>query len=72
MNNITNHDSPYLAVSYLRRAEIHDRLGENAQAAEHYTEFIDLWSDCDPELRPMVEEARRALERLAESRSLPD
>ena len=67
MNNITNHDSPYLAVSHLRRAEAHERLGEPEKAAEHYREFIDLWRDCDPELRPMVDEARRALERLPEA-----
>ncbi len=64
MNTITNHDSPYLAVSHLRRAEAYERLGDAGNAAEHYREFIDLWRDCDPELRPMVEEARRALERV--------
>ena len=67
MNTVTEYDSPYLAMAHLRRAEIYDRLGSREKAAEHYTSFIDLWRDCDPELRPMVDEARRALERVMPS-----
>ena len=51
MNTVTEYDSPYLAMSHLRRAE-------------HYERFIYLWRDCDPEMRPLVVEARQALERL--------
>ncbi len=35
---------------------------------EHYTTLLELWSDCDPELRPQVQSARRALERLGAER----
>lgn len=48
----------YLAPSHLRRAEIHDRRGELDQALEHYRRFLSLWSNSDPELAPLVEQAR--------------
>ena len=31
---------------------------EPPQAREHHRKFVQLWKDCDPELRPMVEAAR--------------
>jgi tetratricopeptide (TPR) repeat protein len=54
----------YLPLSHLRRAEILDRQGDSKNAAVSYKAFIDLWRDCDPELRPMVDLARRRLEGL--------
>jgi tetratricopeptide (TPR) repeat protein len=51
----------YLAPAHLRQAEIFEKLGEKQKAAEHYRKFLQLWGECDPELRPMVEEARRRL-----------
>jgi hypothetical protein len=50
--------------SHLRQAQVHERLGEPERAAVQYRRFLELWSDCDPEFRPMVETAQRALERL--------
>jgi hypothetical protein len=35
--------------------------GERQKAREHYARFLELWRDCDPELRPLVEEARRRM-----------
>jgi hypothetical protein len=29
-----------------------------------YRAFVELWRDADPELQPMVDEARAALQRL--------
>jgi hypothetical protein len=55
----------YLPLSHLWRAEIRNRLGDSKNAAANYKEFIDLWSDCDPELRPMVDLARQRLAGLA-------
>ncbi len=55
----------YLPLSTFRRAEILDRQGDSKNAAVSYKAFIDLWEECDPELRPMVELARRKLEALA-------
>ena len=64
----TLESSPYELVlrapAHLHRAEIHEKSGDRAQAIEHYHAFVDLWKDADPELQPMVEEARTALRRL--------
>jgi hypothetical protein len=40
-------------------AEIYERQGNRQKAAEHFTRFVELWKDCDPEFRPLVEDARR-------------
>lgn len=53
---------PYLAISHLRRAEIYEEMDENERAAEHYARFVELWSAADPELQPLVEDARAKLE----------
>jgi tetratricopeptide (TPR) repeat protein len=55
----------YLAPAHLRRAEILERLGRPEEAALHYNRFIELWRECDPELRPEVARAEDALERLS-------
>ncbi|MCH7876158.1 MAG: protein kinase [Gemmatimonadetes bacterium] len=55
----------YLAPSHLRRAEIYERLGQPEKAAEHYARFVELWADCDPELRPVVDDAKERIARLA-------
>ncbi len=61
-------DLPFIAPSHLRRAEIYERLGDNAQAVEHYTRFLDLWKDADPELQPTVRDVQQRLAKLAEER----
>jgi serine/threonine protein kinase len=55
----------YLPLSHLWLGEICDRQGDSKNAAAHYKAFIDLWRDCDRDLSPMVELARRKLEALA-------
>ncbi|MCZ6755316.1 MAG: hypothetical protein O7E49_08390, partial [Gemmatimonadetes bacterium] len=55
------HDRIYIAPSHLRRARIHERLGNLDTAAEHYRAFIELWQDADPEFQPLVVEARARL-----------
>lgn len=57
-------DLVYLAPSHHRRARIHERRGEVALAVRHYGRFVSLWRDADPQLQPLVEEARHALARL--------
>jgi serine/threonine-protein kinase len=49
------------APAHLRLAEIYDRRGEPEKATAHYARFVELWKDCDPEFRPLVEEARRRM-----------
>jgi tetratricopeptide (TPR) repeat protein len=46
------------------RAEIREEAGDRDGAVRLYREFLDLWKDADPELQPMVEEARASLRRL--------
>jgi DNA-binding SARP family transcriptional activator/Tfp pilus assembly protein PilF len=47
-----------------RLGQLHEARGDRDRAAEHYTEFIELWRDADPELQPRVREARRRLAAL--------
>jgi len=49
----------YLAPAHLHQAEIYARRGQRELAAGHYRKFIELWSDADPELQPVVENARK-------------
>ena len=58
------HDIIYYAHSHLRRGEIYERLGERERAIEHYRIFVELWEDCDDELRPQFEAARQRLAAL--------
>jgi class 3 adenylate cyclase/tetratricopeptide (TPR) repeat protein len=64
----TLESSPYelilRAPAHLRRAEIYEESGDRARAVEHYRAFVELWKDADPELQPIVDEARVALRRL--------
>ncbi len=61
----------YVAPAHRRRAEIYERMGQSEQAAHHYNRFMGLWENCDPELRPLVDEAERQLERLTGERAAP-
>jgi tetratricopeptide (TPR) repeat protein len=54
----------YRAPAHLRQAELYERLGDRQQAIEHYSRFIQLWKNCDPEQRPSVERARARLASL--------
>jgi hypothetical protein len=54
------YDLHYLAPAHLGRARIHERRGERALAAAQYRRVAELWAECDPELRPVVDDARRA------------
>ncbi len=51
------HEMVYIAPAHLRRAEIHDQLGQTEQATYNYRKFTEIWSDCDPELRAVVDKA---------------
>lgn len=47
-----------------RLGRIHERLGDAAKARDAYELFVTAWQDADPELQPLVEEARTAVRRL--------
>jgi tetratricopeptide (TPR) repeat protein len=44
--------------------KVYEGLGKLDEARLHYGRFVSWWQDCDPELRPLWEEGRQALERL--------
>lgn len=54
----------YRAPAHLLQAEIQQRLGNRAAAAEHYSRFIGLWRACDPALRPLLDGAKTQLARM--------
>lgn len=61
---ISMFDLVFAAPSHLRRAEILERRGELEEARRHYARFIELWSDSDSELQPIVEQAKQSIVRL--------
>jgi hypothetical protein len=50
----------------LERARLADRLGDTATAVHYYRFVAQAWLHADPELQPVVAEARAALRRLGE------
>ena len=51
--------------SQLYLGRIYERTGRTAEALDAYEFVIHAWRNADPELRPLVEEARRAVTRIA-------
>jgi hypothetical protein len=58
-------DAFELGPTYERLAALHEESGNTAKAIYYYGKLVELWKDADPELRPRVEAARRAIEALA-------
>ncbi|MFQ5751321.1 MAG: tol-pal system YbgF family protein, partial [bacterium] len=58
----------YLGPTYVRCAGIYEKLGNTDKAIEFYGRFVELWQDCDTELRPMVKDARQKLKHLLEQK----
>jgi hypothetical protein len=61
---VSAYELVFRTPSHLHRAEIYDQSGDRARAIEHYRAFLALWEDADPELQPLVRDARTALQRL--------
>jgi tetratricopeptide (TPR) repeat protein len=51
-----------------RLGELHDEQGDLEAAAVYYAQFIDLWSEADPDVRPRVEAARSRLQDIVRER----
>jgi tetratricopeptide (TPR) repeat protein len=51
-------------LTRLKLARAYEMLGENEKAHAAYAYFVEAWADADPELQPMVEEAKRSMVRL--------
>ena len=48
----------------LKLARVYERMGEKEKARDAYLYFVESWVDADPELQPIVEEAKQAIVRL--------
>jgi len=48
----------------LERARLAERLGDRPTAVKYYQFVVQAWLHADPELQPVVAEARAALARL--------
>jgi tetratricopeptide (TPR) repeat protein len=55
----------YLAPAHLLRARIYEERGDRARAGLHYRRFLELWSEADPELQPVIVAARKRLGALS-------
>jgi tetratricopeptide (TPR) repeat protein len=58
-------DASYLAASYQRLGEIYEAKGDRAKATENYEKLIALWKNADPELQPIVKDAKERVGRLS-------
>jgi ATP/maltotriose-dependent transcriptional regulator MalT len=56
----------YLPIKHLKLAELYEATGDTEKAAGHYREFVELWKDCDPELRPILTDIQSRLSRLTQ------
>jgi len=54
-------DGQYVPGSLLLRGRILEGMGDRAGAAVAYGRFVKQWAGCDPELRPILEDARARL-----------
>lgn len=59
------YDTPFIAIAQLRQAQIHERAGRRARAAECYRRTLRLWRDASAEFAPLVAQARAGLARVA-------
>ncbi len=60
-------DQYYLAGSHKRLGELYEARGDKQKALAHYTKFVELWKDGDPELQPRVAEVRARIGRLRDA-----
>ncbi len=63
--NTSLHDLVYVAPSHFHRGEIYEARGDLEAAVAHYERVLELWRDADPELQPLVGEARARIARMA-------
>ncbi len=57
-------DIPHVAYILLRRAQIADARNQSEKARDLYARFLKLWDKPDPELQPVVDQARNRLAAL--------
>jgi hypothetical protein len=57
----------YAAGIHKRLGELYDARKEREKAIAHYSKFVELWKDADPELQPKVAEVKRRLAELSKA-----
>jgi tetratricopeptide (TPR) repeat protein/tRNA A-37 threonylcarbamoyl transferase component Bud32 len=57
-------DNVTLVLVLRRLAAVHEDLGNREQALEYYNRFVDLWKNADPEVQPMVADAKAKIAEL--------
>ena len=58
----------FMVPRYWRLAQIEDRRGNKEKAIWYWKRVVEFWKDCDPELRPKLEEAQGRLAALGQSK----
>ena len=58
-------DANLLAAAYQRLGEIYEAKGDRRRAVENYEKLIALWKNADPELQPIVRDAKERVARLS-------
>jgi tetratricopeptide (TPR) repeat protein/tRNA A-37 threonylcarbamoyl transferase component Bud32 len=53
-----------LAGTHKRLGELYDAKGDRDKAISHLSKFVELWKNADPELQPVVADAKRRLAKL--------
>ena len=64
LNTFVGISNAFWPIAWLYIGQAHEQLGEVEEARAAYASFVDMWQNADPELQPLVEEARDALARL--------
>jgi len=52
------------ARSFYLLGQIYEEKGWKGKAIENYNKFVELWKNCDPEFRHLVEDARKRVKEL--------
>jgi tetratricopeptide (TPR) repeat protein len=63
-----NDEYAWLGSTYKRLGELYEERGEQDKAVDYYSRFVELWSDADAELQPLVEDVRRRIAGLMSER----
>ena len=56
------------SAAHLKLGQLYTQIGDTTEALDHFTTFLDTFTDPDPEYVWMVEEARAGVDRLARGR----
>jgi tetratricopeptide (TPR) repeat protein/TolB-like protein len=62
--------SYFFLPTALYLGKTYEELGNLAEARRQYELFVRDWQDCDPELRPLLDDARQSIARLKEVKKL--